>query len=240
MTRIVIINAGMSEDSATARLGHAVDDGLRAEARTRLATTDADDLTIDWVDLRPLARDIIDNITTGFPSPTLGRALSAVHTADALVALTPVYQASYSGLFKSFIDIMEEGSLAGTPVLLGATGGSPRHSLVTEVALRPLFIYLRTDPVPTAIYAATEDWGAAANDSDGTAGSRLERRIRRAARELLGRLSPSGSRPQENRPGNGGTASEWDPSLVAGPSSAADAYPGFTDFETLMARGGLQ
>lgn len=41
-----------------------------------------------------------------------------------------------------------------------------RHSLVTETAMRPLFTYNHADPVPTAIYAATEDWGAHAADSD--------------------------------------------------------------------------
>ena len=44
--------------------------------------------------------------------------------------------------------------LAGKPVLIGATGGTARHSLALEYALRPLFSYLRTVVVPTAVYAA--------------------------------------------------------------------------------------
>lgn len=88
--------------------------------------------------------------------------------------MTPVFSASYSGLFKSFFDVLDRDALAGKPVLIAATGGSARHSLVLEHAMRPLFAYLRAVVVPTGVYAASEDWGA-----QGLAG-----RIERAAAEL--------------------------------------------------------
>ena len=88
--------------------------------------------------------------------------------------MTPVFSASYSGVFKSFFDILEAGALAGKPVLVAATAGSARHSLVLDHALRPLFAYLRAVVVPTGIFAATEDFG-----SHG-----LSDRITRAAAEL--------------------------------------------------------
>ena len=89
-----------------------------------------------------------------------------------------MFSGSYSGLFKSFFDILENGALDGTPVLIGATAGTARHSLVLEHALRPLFSYLHAVVVPTAVFAASEDWGA----SGGT--DALRRRIDRAAGEL--------------------------------------------------------
>ena len=46
-------------------------------------------------------------------------------------------------------------------MLIAATGGTARHSLALEHALRPLFTYLRAVVVPTAVYAAPEDWGLA-------------------------------------------------------------------------------
>jgi FMN reductase len=61
-------------------------------------------------------------------------------------------------------------------VLMGATGGTERHSLVLEYAMRPLFTYLRAVVAPTGVYAASTDWGAGA--------SALRDRIRRAADEF--------------------------------------------------------
>jgi FMN reductase len=130
------------------------------------------------VELRPLARDLADHFVTGFPSPDLEAALSTVTRADALVAVTPVFTASYSGLFKSFFDVVEDGALRGKPTIVAATAGTARHSLVLEHALRPLFAYLRAFVVPTAVFAATEDFGD-------TTHHRLDERIGRAADELV-------------------------------------------------------
>lgn len=110
--------------------------------------------------------------------------------ADGLIAVTPVFSASYSGLFKSFFDVLtvlDKDAISGTPVLIAATGGTPRHSLVLEHALRPLFAYLRAVVVPTAVYAASEDWGA-----DG-----LDGRIERAAEELAGIMRPAPAQEDE-------------------------------------------
>ena len=62
---------------------------------------------------------------------------------------------------------------------MGATAGTARHSLALEHALRPLFAYLRAVVVPTAVFAASEDWGGGeSTDRD------LVERIDRAAGEL--------------------------------------------------------
>jgi FMN reductase len=79
-----------------------------------------------------------------------------------VIAVTPIFSASYSGLFKTFFDVLERGALAGKPVLIAATGGSERHSLALEHAVRPLFAYLRAVVVPTAVYAASSTGPAAA------------------------------------------------------------------------------
>ena len=81
--------------------------------------------------------------------------------ADGVVLVSPVFQASYSGLFKSAMDVLPKGTLNGAPVLLGATAGTARHSLVTETALRPLAVYMKALPTTTAVFAASEDFGAA-------------------------------------------------------------------------------
>lgn len=92
---------------------------------------------------------------------------------------SPIFSASYNGLFKTFFDVLDEGALRGKPVLLGATGGTARHSLAIDHALRPLFSYLGALLSPTAVFAATEDWG-----SDRAVDSGLAGRIERAGTEL--------------------------------------------------------
>ena len=93
-------------------------------------------------------------------------------------------------MFKSFFDVLDPKFLDGMPVLFGATGGSSRHSLVLDMAIRPLFSYLRANTMPTAIYASPEDWGTAGTQS-------LERRIGQGAGELAAVLAQfrSGTTP---------------------------------------------
>ncbi|MFD9120184.1 CE1759 family FMN reductase [Streptomyces bottropensis] len=163
--KLVVVSAGLSVPSSTRLLG----DRLAAAVAGHDASVE-----VQVVELRDLAVEIAHHLTNGFPGRKLAAALDAVAGADGLVVVTPVFSASYSGLFKSFFDVLDRDVLAGKPVLIAATGGSARHSLVLEHAMRPLFAYLRAVVVPTGVYAASEDWGA-----QGLAG-----RIERAAAEL--------------------------------------------------------
>ncbi|WP_435819521.1 CE1759 family FMN reductase [Micromonospora tulbaghiae] len=130
------------------------------------------------VELREHAHDVVNHLLTGFAPAALRRTLDEVAAADGLIAVTPIFNASYNGLFKSFFDVVDRDALAGKPVLLGATGGTARHSLALEHAVRPMFTYLRAATLPTAVFAAPEDW--AGDDGD----SALRSRIRRAGAEL--------------------------------------------------------
>ncbi|GLX93481.1 MULTISPECIES: FMN reductase [Herbidospora] len=177
MTVIAVVSAGLSQPSSTRLLADRL-----AEAAGRHLAGPAENTEIRVVELRGLAVDIANNLVTGFPSPALKEALETVERADGLIAVTPIFTASYSGLFKSFFDVLDNTALQGTPVLIAATGGTARHSLALEHALRPMFTYLRAVVVPTAVYAASEDWGAASGDG-------LASRVDRAAGELAALLS---------------------------------------------------
>jgi FMN reductase len=171
---LAVVSAGLSVPSSTRLLADRLA-GATVEALRERGV----DATVEVVELREHARDLADNLVTGFPNANLRAALDAVVGADGLIAVTPIFSASYSGLFKTFFDVVDKDALSGKPVLLGATAGTARHSLALEHALRPLFAYLRTIVVPTAVFAAAQDWGA------GDATNRdLVRRIERAAGEL--------------------------------------------------------
>ena len=84
--------------------------------------------------------------------------LRTVETADVLIAASPVYSATYSGMFKHFMDFMGMDSLAGTPTLLAATGGSPLHGLMIDQQLRPLLAMKQALTLPLGVYATEADF----------------------------------------------------------------------------------
>ena len=170
--RLAVVTAGLGTPSSTRLLSDRL-----AAAATRALEAAGETVEVEVVELRALAHALADNLLTGFPSGPLADAVETARRADALVAVTPVFSASYSGLFKTFFDVLEIGTLEGTPVLVGATAGTARHSLVLDHALRPLFSYLRAVVVPTGVFAASEDFGS-------TGDGALATRIDRAAGEL--------------------------------------------------------
>ncbi len=172
MTRLVVLSAGLGVPSSTTLLA----DRLAAAVVRRLGGEA--EVDVERVELRRLAHPLADRLTTGFAGDELATALETVRSADALVAVTPVYAASYSGLFKTFVDVLDRDALEGTPVVVAATGGTPRHSMVLDHALRPLLAHLRALVAPTGVFAATDDFGDAG----------LEDRVERAAGELAGLL----------------------------------------------------
>jgi len=178
--RLVVLSAGLSVPSSSRLLADRL-----AQAAVRQLREQGDEVAVEVVELRDLAHEVTDHLLTGFAPEALVAVQRAVTSADGVVAVTPIFSASYSGLFKSFVDVLEPTALAGTPVLLGATGGTARHSLALEHAVRPLFAYLRAVVVPTAVFAASEDWGAVGGTSSGAeTGDGLGQRIDRAAGEL--------------------------------------------------------
>ncbi|MEU9140859.1 FMN reductase [Streptomyces sp. NPDC048404] len=205
--KLVVVSAGLSVPSSTRLLAD------RLAAATAGRAPGAVDLRV--VELRDLAVEIAHNLTNGFPGRALSAAIDDVTSADGLIVVTPVFSASYSGLFKSFFDVLDKDALAGKPVLIGATGGTGRHSLVLEHALRPLFAYLRAVVVPTGVYAASEDWGMEG----------LAERIERAAGELLA-LMTALSVPSTRGPSASASASAAPSGAVrGGPEVAVPAQP---------------
>lgn len=174
---VVVISAGLGVPSSTRMLA----DQMGAEVVSQLQALGVT-VALDVIDLRNYATDIANNMVSGYAGPALADVVKRVEAADAMIAVTPTFSASYSGLFKSFFDVLDPKFLDGMPVFFGATGGSSRHSLVLDMAIRPLFSYLRAHTMPTAIYASPEDWG-------GSGSNTLENRISQGSGELAAILA---------------------------------------------------
>ncbi|MDH6225679.1 MULTISPECIES: CE1759 family FMN reductase [Streptomyces] len=184
--KLVVVSAGLGVPSSTRLLAD----------RLARATADRTGAGVRVIEVRDLAVEIAHHFTNGFAGRDLAAAQEAVAAADGLIVVTPVFSASYSGLFKAFFDVLDRDALDGKPVLIAATGGSARHSLVLDHALRPLFSHLRAVVVPTGVYAASEDWGAEG----------LPERIERAAGQLAALMAkparlPAARAAQEDGPG---------------------------------------
>jgi FMN reductase len=148
--RIVVLTAGLSQPSSTRLLAD----------RIAASVAGKGEFELEVHELRETAHDVTNTMLTGFASPKLQSVIDSIAEADGVIAVTPIFTTSYSGLFKSFVDILDPATLTGMPVLIGATGGTERHSLALDYAMRPLFTYLHAIVVPTGVYAASTDWGS--------------------------------------------------------------------------------
>jgi FMN reductase len=135
---------------------------------------------IELVDEAP---HIFTALTRGQLAGRAAQIIRAVEDADILIVGTPVYRASYTGALKHLFDLVHHQAFSGKPVLLAATGGTPLHGLVTEHQLRPLFGFLNTLTLPTAVYAIESDFA----DYE-IVNPKLIERIERAAAEAVAQL----------------------------------------------------
>lgn len=185
--RIATIQAGLSNPSTTSRLADTLQQELLETAESAGYTTE-----LTRIDVRNFGVQVAEATVSGLQSEALEEALDKVAKADLIIAVTPTFNASYAGIFKSFIDLLKPKSLKGKPVIIGATGGTARHSLVIDMAMRPLFSYLHASTVPTAIFAAAEDFAG---------GNSIKNRAKQTAIEALALLNGSAIVEEEKAEG---------------------------------------
>jgi len=212
---VAVISAGVSDPSSTRLLA----DRIAQKTIDTLRATGIQ-VTVSVIDLAPIAVEIARSIVSGLPDEKVQAAIERLAAADAIIASTPVYKAAISGLFKSFVDLIDNDLLVAKPVILAATGGTARHAMVVDDQLRPLFAFLRAIPLPTSLYAAPEDWGSA----------ELGRRIARAANELTTLLRSGAPRQIADE--------NWDgyQHQFAGNATRAEQSVADVDFDTDLMR----
>lgn len=145
---VVAISGGLQRPSRTLALTDAIVSALGAALpiETRL------------IELGEIGGRLAGALTRAQVPADLDAQIRAIETADALVVASPVYRASYTGLFKHLFDLVHHEALIDVPVLLAATGGSERHALVIDHQLRPLFSFFQARTLPIGVYASESDF----------------------------------------------------------------------------------
>lgn len=146
--RVVVVNGSPSQQSKTMGLVDVILDTLNGLIPIETSRIDVYRLGPGFTGA--LERDDV--------TPEVEAALRLAEQADLLIAATPVFRGSYTGMFKHFFDLIEQYALANKPVLLAATGGGDHHALALEHALRPLFGFFQALTIPVAIFASAGDF----------------------------------------------------------------------------------
>lgn len=144
--RVVVVSGSLRNPSRTHGLLQALVERLQA----RLA------IEVHWIRVADIAGGLAGSLERDTASPALLPHLQAIENAELIIAGSPVYRASYTGLFKHLFDLVDYQALKGVPVLLAATGGGERHALVIDHQLRPLFAFFQAHTLPYGLYATTE------------------------------------------------------------------------------------
>lgn len=199
---IVAVTTSLSEDSTTLKLTDRI---LERAASAGESVGIA--VTTEVVNIRGLATALTDMTLTGFRSEALEAAFAKVANADAIVTVAPVYKSAPVGLHTLFWQLIDDRTLARTPVLIASTGGTPRHSLAGDAVLRPMLAYLKGIVVPTTVFAATDDWGSAEG------GRALNARIRQAGEELVSLTASLGGVANDTL-AEAAETDEFDPELI--------------------------
>lgn len=132
--RIALVVGNPKPNSRTMEVGRSVADWL---CRHRQA-----ELTVE-IDLADHAATVFD-----WSDQQLNDLTGAVATSDVLIAASPTYKGTYTGLLKAFLDRYPGDGLANVTAVPIMTGGNPQHAMGIELGLRPLLVELGAS-VPT-------------------------------------------------------------------------------------------
>ncbi|WP_091226216.1 FMN reductase [Microbacterium sp. 3J1] len=180
--RVVAVSGSLHEPSKTTVLIRAIADAVAERA----------EVEVEVVELTDIGPSLAGALRRDQLPAEVEEKLLAIEAADLLIVGSPVYRASFTGLFKHLFDFVGQYELVGKPVLLAATGGGERHALIIEHQLRPLFAFFQALTLPLGVYASNTDFDGYVISSDV-----LRARIDLAAERALPLVGYAASRPAE-------------------------------------------
>ncbi|MWB98471.1 FMN reductase [Agromyces seonyuensis] len=157
---IVAVSGSISNPSRTTALAARLQAELAAAlaAEPALAEPGAPVVATTLLELSDVGREFAGVLSRAELTPRAEEALRTIESADVLIVASPVFRASFTGLFKHVFDFVGQYALIDTPVLLAATGGSDRHALILEHQFRPLFSFFQALTLPIGVYARDTDF----------------------------------------------------------------------------------
>jgi len=164
MSIVALAGSPSANSRSTALLRHVLDRFAEAEPRHEIVLRD--------LPAAALVRADVDD-------PAIRRARDQVAAARLVVVATPIYKASYSGLLKTFLDLLPQDALRGKTVLALGTGGSAAHLLALDYALKPVLAALGARHILDSIYAVDAQFTAHAVHGH-VADDDVTRRVERA------------------------------------------------------------
>jgi FMN reductase len=153
---LVAVSGSLHSPSKTTVLVHEILEGFA----TALRSGAGNDLEVEThlIELSDIGREFSGALSRDDLSPVAEDALRRIESATVLIVASPVYRASFTGLFKHVFDFVGQYALIDKPVLLAATGGSDRHALIIEHQFRPLFSFFQAITLPIGVYASDTDF----------------------------------------------------------------------------------
>ena len=155
--RVTVVNGSYNTNSTTGRLADAIVQALLEQCAPHEVA-----LEVTTVTLIELAADMFARLTSDWSAQSTSHALqgamASVTNADLLLVASPIYKASYTGLFKVFFDLLGPNSLREKPVLVCASGGSDEHRLALDSEMRVLFSFFCAQVLPVGVYSRAVDF----------------------------------------------------------------------------------
>ncbi|ATE59486.1 FMN reductase [Thauera sinica] len=146
--KVVAVSGGLQRPSRTLALVEALIDALGEQAS----------IDVRLIELGTVGPKLAGALYPSQLPEDVKAEIAAIESADFLVVASPVYRASFTGLFKHLFDFVDHNALIDVPVLLAATGGSDRHALVIEHQLRPLFSFFQSHTLPIGVYGSEAEF----------------------------------------------------------------------------------
>jgi FMN reductase len=148
--------------------------------------------------LRPVASALEEGVLCELPGqsllqarfgdPAIRDAIQEVVEADVVLVATPIHKGAYSGLLKSFLDLLPPQALRGKTVLPLATGSSEAQCAALDQALRPVLAALGARDILDTVVACNAD--ISTHEFGGyRVGDDLRRRIERSLHSLQDRAA---------------------------------------------------
>lgn len=138
-------------------------------------------VSIEWIHVADLPAE--DLINARFDSPSIQRANSLVKDAAAVIIASPVYKASYTGVLKTYLDLLPQKALSGKIILPLFIGGTIAHFLAVDYALKPVLTALGGHHLLGGVYAV-DSWVVRKEQDDFDLSEELAQRLDQAIQEL--------------------------------------------------------